>query len=52
MLEVVRAGVEHATGTEDFAVEDDLTDWEFTEWSLALWQKRAELLRHAIACNP
>jgi hypothetical protein len=49
MLEVVRARVEHATGTEDFAVEDDLADWEFAERGLALWQKRVEILRHAMA---
>lgn len=49
MFEVVRARVEHARGTEDFSVEDDLADWEFAERSLALWQKRVEILRHAMA---
>jgi len=48
-LEVVRSRAEQAIGTEDFAVEDDLADWEFAERSLELWQKRVEILRHAMA---
>ncbi len=48
-FEVMRSQLAHATGTEDFKVEDDLADWEFAERSLALWQKRVEILRHATA---
>ena len=41
--------VENTIGAEDFAVEEDLADWEFAEQALALWKGRAEVLRRAIA---
>jgi hypothetical protein len=42
-----RRQVETLQGSEDFAVEDDLADWEFAEQALQVWQQRAETLRHA-----
>ena len=44
-----RERIESMVGTEDFALEDDLADWEFAEQALELWQKRAEVLRRAAA---
>jgi hypothetical protein len=46
-LEAFRKSVEGVSGREDFAVEDDLADWEFAERALQLWHKRVEILRHA-----
>lgn len=48
-LEAFRASVEEIRDSEDFAIEDDLADWEFAERALQLWQKRVEILRHAAA---
>ncbi|HEV8717639.1 MAG TPA: hypothetical protein VGX03_33050 [Candidatus Binatia bacterium] len=48
-LESLREHVERMVGTEDFAMEDDLADWEFAEQALALWQERVEVLRRAAA---
>jgi len=48
-LESFRERVESMVGTEDFAMEDDLADWEFVEQALELWQKRVEVLRRAAA---
>lgn len=48
-FEALRSRTDLAIGTEEFPLEDDLADWEFAERSLALWQKRVDLLRHAIA---
>lgn len=48
-FETLRLRTDHTTEAEEFPVEDDLADWEFAERSLALWQKRVDLLRHAIA---
>ncbi len=48
-LESFREHVESMIDTEDFAMEDDLADWEFAEQALALWQKRVEVLRRAAA---
>jgi hypothetical protein len=48
-LEALRARVEGMQGSEDFAIEDDLVDWEFAERALHVWQKRVEILRHAAA---
>ena len=44
-----RERIESMVGTEDFALEDDLADWEFAEQALELWQKRVEVLRRAAA---
>ena len=46
-LEGFRRYVEEMKGREDFAMEDDLADWEFAAHALQLWQKRVEILRHA-----
>jgi hypothetical protein len=46
-LKSVKEQVETTTGTEDFAREDDLADWEFAEQALALWKGRVEVLRRA-----
>jgi hypothetical protein len=46
-LEAFRGSVEEMRGSEDFAMEDDLADWEFAERALQLWQRRVEILRHA-----
>ena len=43
----LRARAEGERGREDFAVEDDLADWEFAEAALAEWRDRAEVLRRA-----
>ncbi|MGH8058743.1 MAG: hypothetical protein ACREOH_16140 [Candidatus Entotheonellia bacterium] len=48
-LEAFRTSVEELRDSEDFAVEDDLADWEFADRALQLWQKRVEILRHAAA---
>ena len=48
-LEACRTQVEAMRGSEDFAMEDDLADWEFAEQALQLWHKRVEILRHAAA---
>ena len=48
-LEIFRSRVEAMSGGEDFAMEDDLADWEFAERALQLWRKRAEILCHAAA---
>ena len=48
-LEAFRSRVEAMSGSEDFAMEDNLADWEFAERALQLWHKRAEILRHAAA---
>ena len=47
--EVCRTQVEAMRGSEDFAMEDDLADWEFAARALQLWQQRVEILRHAAA---
>lgn len=39
--------VERETGREDFAVEDDLNDWEFAWRALRLWRERVEILKNA-----
>lgn len=45
------AELERAThsmpGQEDFAVEDDLDDWEFADRALAWWQSKVKELRVA-----
>lgn len=48
-LEAWRTRVEGMQGSEDFAMEDDLADWEFAERALHMWQKRVEILRRAAA---
>jgi hypothetical protein len=48
-LEGFRQQLEEMCGSEDFAMEDDLADWEFAERALLLWQKRVEILRRAAA---
>jgi hypothetical protein len=48
-LEAFRTHMEEMTNREDFAMENDLADWEFAERALQLWQKRVEILRHAAA---
>ena len=48
-FDAVRSRTDRTVGAEEFHVEDDLADWEFAERSLALWHKRVDLLRHAIA---
>lgn len=48
-LETFRRSVEAMSTREDFAMEDDLADWEFAAQALQLWQKRVEILRHAAA---
>ena len=48
-LEAFRRNVEAMSTREDFAMEDDLEDWEFATQALQLWQKRVEILRHAAA---
>ena len=48
-LEVFRQQLEEMRGSEDFAMEDNLADWEFAERALQLWQKRVEILRRAAA---
>jgi hypothetical protein len=48
-LEAFRKRVEAMSHREDFAMEDDLADWEFAEQARRLWQKRVEILRHAVA---
>ena len=46
-LATFKARGEAATGHEDFAVEEELADWEFAEAALTEWQHRAEILRNA-----
>ncbi len=46
-LESLKERVEKTMGAEDFAVEDDLADWEFAEQAIALWKGRVEVLRRA-----
>ena len=41
--------VKSMIGAEDFTMEDNLTDWEFAEQALEIWQKRVEILRRAAA---
>lgn len=48
-LEDFRRDVETMSNREDFRMDDDLADWEFAEQALEHWQKRVEILRHAIA---
>jgi hypothetical protein len=48
-LEAFRKQLEEMRGSEDFAMEDDLADWEFAERALQLWHKRVEILRRAAA---
>ena len=48
-LEDLKERVEKTMRTEDFAVEDDLVDWEFADQALTLWQGRVEVLRGAAA---
>jgi hypothetical protein len=47
-LQSLKERVENTIGEEDFALEDDLVDWEFAEQALALWKGRAEVLRRAV----
>ena len=46
-LKSLKERVENTTDTEDFAIEDDLADWEFAEQALTLWKGRVEVLRRA-----
>lgn len=48
-LASLKERVEKTIGGEDFAVEDDLADWEFADQALTLWQGRVEVLRRATA---
>lgn len=48
-LEAFRQQLEAMRGSEDFAMEDDLADWEFAARALQLWHKRVEILRRAVA---
>jgi hypothetical protein len=48
-LEAFRTRLEEMRDSEDFAMEDDLADWEFAERALQLWQNRVEILRRAAA---
>lgn len=48
-LEAFQRQVDAMSEHEDFAMEDDLADWQFAERALQLWQKRVETLRHAAA---
>lgn len=48
-LEAFRKALEDMKQAEDFTREDDLADWEFADHACQLWQKRVDILRHALA---